>query len=108
MKRKELDVWITKHVCSRCGGTLGIQAIHEVGDQPVCKACERIEWGTADEVFKLAKEYVDDQGFSYYHADWWNGQAADTTKALEADAVMSNISKMCQIIHWVRSHDPDV
>ena len=104
MVREELEQWITKHVCSRCGGVLTIQAILEMGDQPVCKACEQIQWGAAEDVFKLAKEYVTDQGFRYHHANWWQGQHPDTTKSLEADALRSNISKMCEIIHWVQNH----
>lgn len=85
----------TNHcVCKMCGGKLEARIIiyNKYGGQGVemyCPSCNRIEYGTEAEIYRLAKDFVESVEFDYY------------TELEEGKRnYQLNIAKICEVLGW--------
>lgn len=81
-------------VCKYCGSKLELRKIiygniENARIEIFCSECNRIEYGVEEEVYRVAKYFVEDMDFNAYpDLDY-----SETTKKM-------NISKVCEIIAW--------
>ena len=85
----------TKQCCCRyCGGKLSLRRIlygnvNKGRVEIFCDDCDRIEYGTAWEIYQIAKYYVDEFDFNHYPEN------DDSMKTYQM-----NVAKICDIISW--------
>lgn len=91
---EKLKIRTKQCVCKYCGSKLEIRKII-YGDienarvEIFCTECNRIEYGVEDEIYRVAKYFVEDMDFNAYpDIDY-----SETTKKM-------NIAKVCEIIAW--------
>lgn len=80
--------------CKYCGGTLSLKRLifSDFTDARVeiyCEHCERIEYGVEPEIYKSARNFVDNLGFNYY-----------TDMDQNAQTRRMNIAKVAEIMAW--------
>lgn len=88
-KRKE------KCICKSCGSKLEIRLIiyNQYGGQGLdlyCPNCGRVEYGVEEEVYRLAKSFVDTFEFNYY-----------TEMEENERNYQLNIGKVSEIVSWL-------
>lgn len=82
-------------VCKSCGQPLELKIViyNHYGGSGVelyCNNCQRIEYGTEPEIFKIAQDFVDSVEFDYF------------TEMEEGERhYRLNIAKVCEILGWV-------
>ena len=81
-------------VCKFCGGQLQLRRIifndiKEARVEIFCPQCDRIEFGVEPQIYKSAKNFVENLEFNYYET---MNQSEKTHKM--------NIAKVCEIIGW--------
>lgn len=81
-------------VCKSCGGKLEPRIIiyNKYGGSGLelyCNRCQKIEFGTEPEIYRLAKDFVYNVEFDYF-------------VEMEQDErnLMLNIAKVCEILSW--------
>lgn len=85
----------TKNCCCRyCGGKLSLRRIlygvtNNGRVEIFCDECDRIEYGTNQEIYEIAKYYVDEFEFNHY---------PDNDDSLKT--YQMNVAKICDIISW--------
>lgn len=85
----------TKNCCCRyCGGDLKLRRILygniEKGRIEIfCNDCDRIEYGVNQEIYHIAKYFVDEFAFNYFPEN------NDSQKTYQM-----NVAKICDIISW--------
>ncbi len=85
----------TKNCCCRyCGGKLSLRRIlygpaNSGRVEIFCDDCNRIEYGVNQEIYEIAKYYVDEFEFNHYPD---NDDSAKTYQM--------NVAKICDIISW--------
>lgn len=82
-------------VCKMCGGKLEPKIViyNKYGGSGLelyCPTCGRIEYGTEPEIYRLAKEYVEQVEYDYFV----EMEADERHKQL-------NIAKVCETLSWV-------
>lgn len=80
--------------CKYCGGPLSLKRLifSDFTDARVeiyCEHCERIEYGVEPEIYKSARNFVDNLGFNYY-----------TDMDQNAQTRRMNIAKVAEIMAW--------
>ena len=81
-------------VCRYCGNPLTLRkltyaAYDEAKIEIYCEHCDRIEYGTEPEIYKIAKYYVNKMGFDHYlYMD----------ESVRKNQM--NISMICSILEW--------
>ena len=80
--------------CKYCGGPLSLKRLifSDFTDARVeiyCEHCERIEYGVEPEIYKSARNLVDNLGFNYY-----------TDMDQNAQTRRMNIAKVAEIMAW--------
>lgn len=80
--------------CKYCGGPLSLKRLifSDFTDARVeiyCEHCERIEYGVESEIYKSARNFVDNLGFNYY-----------TDMDQNAQTRRMNIAKVAEIMAW--------
>lgn len=87
--------WRSEHcVCKMCGSQLEIKLIiyNQYGGQGMdlyCPQCQRIEYGTDPEVYRLASGFLKQFEFNYF----WDMPEGERN-------TMLNTGKLCEIIGW--------
>lgn len=81
-------------VCKQCGGKLQAKIIiyNKYGGQGVemyCSHCERIEYGTETEIYRLAKDFVQNVEFDYF-VEMEEGERN----------YQLNVAKICEVLGW--------
>jgi|GEM_PF-3598025 hypothetical protein len=81
-------------VCKQCGNKLELKSIiyNQYGGEGVelyCTNCKRIDFGTEVEIYRLAKEFVDQFDFNYF-MDMVENQRN----------YHLNIAKVCEMLEW--------
>ncbi len=85
----------TKNCCCRyCGGKLSLRRIlygmtNSGRVEIFCDDCDRIEYGTNQEIYHIAKYFVDELAFNHYPDN------DDSMKTYQM-----NVAKICDIIAW--------
>ncbi|MEE0435707.1 MAG: hypothetical protein UDB11_09970 [Peptococcaceae bacterium] len=81
-------------VCRMCGGPLEPKIViyNKYGGSGVelyCSNCRKIEFGTEPEIYRLAKNYVEQVEYDYF-------------TDMEADKrhFQLNVSKVCEVLSW--------
>lgn len=82
-------------VCKMCGGALEVKIViyNKYGGSGIelyCPHCEKIEYGTEPEIYKIAKDYVQHVEYDYF-------------PEMENDErhQQLNIAKVCETLSWV-------
>lgn len=80
--------------CRYCGGTLEVRMwiynkFGGAGAELYCGNCNKIEFGTAPEIYNMAKDFIDANDFDYYF-DLENNN----------EKYQMNIAKVCDILSW--------
>lgn len=81
-------------VCRFCGSKLELRMVifNQYGGQGVelyCPKCDKIEYGTEEKFYQLAKKFVDEYEFNYY---------VDMTE--DEYSKQLNVGKITQIMEW--------
>lgn len=81
-------------VCKSCGGQLEAKIIiyNKYGGSGLelyCPNCQKIEYGTEPDIYRMAKEFVYNVEFDYFPEMEPN-----------EDNLRLNIAKMCEILSW--------
>lgn len=81
-------------VCKQCGSPLQIQLVtyNRYGGQGIelyCPKCQRIEYGTEPEIYKLARKFIDSTEFNYF---------VDMVE--DERNIRLNTAKICEILTW--------
>lgn len=81
--------------CKMCGSPLQAKLIiydryggH--GQELYCDKCQKIEYGTEPEIYRLARDFVDEFEFNYF---------TDMEENKRCEQL--NVAKLCDIISWV-------
>ena len=82
-------------VCKACGHPLEAKIVvyNHYGGSGVelyCASCQKIEYGTEPEIYRIAKSFVDSVEFDYF-TDMEEGERH----------YQLNISKVCELLGWV-------
>lgn len=80
--------------CKYCGGPLSLKRLifsdfTDARVETYCEHCERIEYGVEPEIYKSARNFVDNLGFNYY-----------TDMDQNAQTRRMNIAKVAEIMAW--------
>lgn len=91
---EELKMRSKNCCCKYCGGRLSLRRIlygnHNNGRVEIfCDDCDRIEYGTNQEIYEIAKYYVDEFEFNHYPDN------EDSLKTYQM-----NVAKVADIIAW--------
>ncbi len=95
MDRNKMLEHRSKSCCCRsCGGKLEVRMwiynkFGGAGAELYCPVCNKIEFGTAPEIYAMAKNFVDCVDFNYYF------DLEDTN-----ETYYMNIAKLCDILTW--------
>lgn len=94
MDPEKMKKRLTHCVCKMCGSELEIRVIiyNKYGGQGLemyCPRCQRIEYGTEKEIYRLAKNFVENIEFDYF-PDMEEGK-----RNFEL-----NVSKVCEMLSW--------
>lgn len=81
-------------VCKYCGGQLDLKRIifNDIEDARVeifCDYCDRLEFGVEPEIYRSARNFVDNLDFNYYEGMDQNEKTHQM-----------NIAKVCDIMAW--------
>lgn len=82
-------------VCKMCGGPVEARIViynhyGGSGTELYCPKCQRIEYGTEPEIYRIAEQFVDSVEFDYF---------TDMEEGARHDQL--NISKVCELLGWV-------
>lgn len=80
--------------CKYCGSPLEVRMwiynkFGGAGAELYCPECNKIEFGTAPEIYEMAKDFIDANEFDYYF-DLENNE----------ETYRMNIAKVCEILSW--------
>lgn len=81
-------------VCKSCGGKLEPKIIiyNKYGGSGLelyCPACQKIEYGTEPDIYRLARNFVYNVEFDYF-----------TEMEQDERNLQLNVAKMCEILNW--------
>lgn len=82
-------------VCKLCGHPLEAKIVvyNRYGGSGIelyCPSCQKIEYGTEPEIYRIAKNFVDNVEFDYF-TDMEEGRRHDQL----------NVAKVCELLGWV-------
>ena len=97
MKRNRMEDLVSRSercCCKQCGGKLEVRIVvynkyGGSGAELYCDHCQKIEYGTEQEIYRAAKNFVDRLGFNHF-VDLEENERT----------YMLNIAKVCEILSW--------
>lgn len=95
MKPEKLLARAERCVCKMCGGGLELRVIiynkyGGSGTELYCPNCQKIEYGTEPELYRLAQDYIAQVEYDYF-----------TEMEQDQRHAQLNVAKVCETLSWM-------